>query len=411
MPTPNKYKLKLKQLQFVSVVDRPAQEPATTLLIKRDDASSEITATARFVKAVPALGLAFFWAFKSTDENGDAYHDLQGDQVVADDDMIEAAMRFMEDGGLVDQQHDESTIGKVVFAMPMTPDVAKAFSIDTKQSGLMVALKASPDVLEKLQSGEYTGVSIAGRGEREELEAEPREGAQDPEDAPKKPTPRDRAQAPAKSAPTTDPADPETLAKGLLRASVERYAAEHSISNYAVAFTKATTEDAATRAAYDALAAIRNARPPQYVAPDMPAGTTDVVKTARIEVAKAELDLRRAVNAYQSAHKLKSYDEAMALATASDPTARKAFDALSDARERLAKAPTRVATAKLDSELAQLRKSIDSQVEAFSIQHNLLPDEARERLMVVSPSFVKMQERVLAAGHARQVAAQNGGAR
>ena len=136
------------------------------LLIKRAGERNEITATAQFVKLDKKLGLAFFWAFKSTDKDGNPYHDLQGDQVVADDEMIKAAAEFMENGGAVDEMHDSEKTGRVVFAMPMNGEIAAAFGVTTKQSGLMIALKPSAEALKKLESGEYTAVSIAGEGER-----------------------------------------------------------------------------------------------------------------------------------------------------------------------------------------------------------------------------------------------------
>src|SRR5690606_34325371 len=41
----------------------------------------------------------------------------------------------------------------------------------TDTTGLMVAIKPSPDVLAKFKSGEYTGLSIAGIGERIEVKS------------------------------------------------------------------------------------------------------------------------------------------------------------------------------------------------------------------------------------------------
>lgn len=165
-----RYRLRLSKLQFCSVVDQPAQPNAKTLLIKRDDAGDQVSATAKFVKLDEGLGLAFFWAFTSTNPDGSDHHDLQGDQVVADDEMVKAAMDFMTDGGgAVDQMHDgvPSESSRVVFAMPMNAEIASAYySIDTKQSGLMIAIKCSPDVLDKLKNKTYGGVSIAGIGER-----------------------------------------------------------------------------------------------------------------------------------------------------------------------------------------------------------------------------------------------------
>jgi hypothetical protein len=165
---PPRYRLRLKRLDFVSLVDDPAQPNAKCLLIKRRGDKHEIEATtARLVKTNDELGLAFFWAFTSTNADGTDHFDLQGDQVVSDDEMIKTAMSFMENGGAVDEMHDEDPDGgRVVFAMPMTPEIAKAFGVATKTSGLMIAIKPSADAMAKLKDGTYRAVSIGGIGER-----------------------------------------------------------------------------------------------------------------------------------------------------------------------------------------------------------------------------------------------------
>jgi hypothetical protein len=170
-----RYRLKLKRLDFISAVDRPAQETATALLVKqrrgRGGKSAEIEATARVVKTSDELGLVFGWALTSKAGGAD-YFDLHGDHIV-EDDLIKVAAEFMESGGATDDQHDFSQDGRVVFAMPMTAEVAKAFGITTDTTGLMVAIRPSPEVFAKFKSGEYTGFSIAGIGERVEVKRAP----------------------------------------------------------------------------------------------------------------------------------------------------------------------------------------------------------------------------------------------
>lgn len=157
-----KYLLKLTRLDFISPVDAPAQETAKVLLIKR---KGEVDGRANVVKISEELGLVFCWAFTSKAAGAD-YYDLHGDKI--DEDFVAAAASFMERGGVTDEMHDGSPDGRVVFAMPMTPDIAKAFGVQTDTVGLMVALKPSPEVFAKFKSGEYTGVSIQGMGERVE---------------------------------------------------------------------------------------------------------------------------------------------------------------------------------------------------------------------------------------------------
>ncbi len=157
-----RYRLKLNRLDFISPVDVPAQETARVLLIKR---SGPAEGFARVAKVDDGLGLVFCWAFTSKVAGAD-YHDLQGDAI--DEDFIKAAADFMAGGGAIDEMHDgQVSAGRVVFAFPMTPEIAKTYGVTTTTTGLMVALKPPADVLAKFKSGEYTGVSIAGLGTRE----------------------------------------------------------------------------------------------------------------------------------------------------------------------------------------------------------------------------------------------------
>jgi hypothetical protein len=163
-----KHKLQLAKLSFVSVVDVPAQEHATTLLIKRGvngAAEASGSTVARVVKVDDEIGVAFFWAFTST-VNGEPYYDLHGDHIV-ETDVVKVCADFMSTCRASDEMHDGDATGTVVFGMPMTAEIAKAFGFDTGgKSGFMVGIKPAPDVLAKIKSGEYTGVSIEGLGWR-----------------------------------------------------------------------------------------------------------------------------------------------------------------------------------------------------------------------------------------------------
>ncbi len=57
--------------------------------------------------------------------------------------------------------------GTVVFCMPMTEEIAKAYNIQTTVSGLMIGWRPDDDcreeILAKFDTGEYTGFSIGGR--------------------------------------------------------------------------------------------------------------------------------------------------------------------------------------------------------------------------------------------------------
>ncbi len=97
------------------------------------------------------------------EEEGEPYFDVQGDHI-PEDSMLKAALDFMENSRTVKEMHAGDSKGTVVFAWPMTTDIAKAFGIVTNRTGLMVALRPSDDaMLEKFRDGTYTGFSIGGK--------------------------------------------------------------------------------------------------------------------------------------------------------------------------------------------------------------------------------------------------------
>lgn len=176
--TPNR--LKLTSLKYVSSVDVPAQETAVARLLKRNDKSAlEVKATARVAKLSDELGLVFGWAL-TTKANHVDYIDLQGDNVV-EEDLIKVAAEWMSAGGAADTMHDRVHDGGAVFCMPMTYEVAKAFFGDKIGGelgtyGLMVAIKPSVEDFAKFKTGELTGFSIDGMGERTPYEKSKKSG-------------------------------------------------------------------------------------------------------------------------------------------------------------------------------------------------------------------------------------------
>lgn len=180
-----RYKLKLSKLDFISLVDKPAQETASIRLIKRAGAAGGDQVKARAVARVVKIGdgknpLVYCWALTCTGEDGQPYHDLQGDAIQPDA-FIKAAEEFMAAGAAVDEMHDGKQTSKVAFAFPMDADIARgmfgeAIGKQVKTSGLMVAIRPAPEALAKLRSGAYTGVSIAGLGTREVAKRAPATG-------------------------------------------------------------------------------------------------------------------------------------------------------------------------------------------------------------------------------------------
>ena len=125
---------------------------------------------AKVVKVDEGLGLVMGYAIVCK-EVGEPYFDKQGDHI-PEDSMLEAALDFMENSRLAREMHAGDGKGSVVFAWPMTEDIAKAFGIATDTTGLMIAMRPSDDaMLEKFRDGTYTGFSIGGeRIEDEEVE-------------------------------------------------------------------------------------------------------------------------------------------------------------------------------------------------------------------------------------------------
>lgn len=117
---------------------------------------------AEVYKVDEELGLVFGWGLVSN-VNGEPFFDSQGDHI-PEDAMLKAAADFMLDGRVAKEMHTGESKGTVLFAWPLTADIAKAMGIESKFTGLMIAMKpSSPEILEKFKSGEYAGFSIGGK--------------------------------------------------------------------------------------------------------------------------------------------------------------------------------------------------------------------------------------------------------
>ncbi|GGB00496.1 hypothetical protein GCM10011491_30870 [Brucella endophytica] len=122
----------------------------------------EFATDAQVFKVDEGLGLVFGWAIVCK-VDGKEYYDTQGD-FIPEDAMLKAAADFMANSRMAKEMHEGGEKGSVLFAWPMTADIAKAMGIESKQTGLMIAMKpSSPEMLAKFKSGEFTGFSIGGR--------------------------------------------------------------------------------------------------------------------------------------------------------------------------------------------------------------------------------------------------------
>lgn len=117
--------------------------------------------TCEVAKVDEGLGLVFGWAIVC-EKNGEPYFDLQGDHI-PEPAMLKAAADFMENSRRADEMHARKGAGTITFAFPLTKETAKAFGLQTEQTGLMIAMKPDADMLSKFVSGELRGFSIGGR--------------------------------------------------------------------------------------------------------------------------------------------------------------------------------------------------------------------------------------------------------
>lgn len=126
---------------------------------------------ASVLKVDDTLGLVMGYAIVCK-QDGEDYFDLHGDHI-PEEAMLKAALDFMQNSQVAKEMHRGDQVGTVVFAWPMTTDVAKAFDFEVKKTGLLIAVRPDdPDMLAKFRDGRLTGFSIGGsRVEDEEVAA------------------------------------------------------------------------------------------------------------------------------------------------------------------------------------------------------------------------------------------------
>jgi hypothetical protein len=138
---------------------------------------------AQVCKVDAKLGLVFGFAIVCKID-GEPYWDLQKDDDgndrpdhIPEDAMLKAITDFMQAERISTEMHARDSDGApvpdggIVFAFPLTTEIAKALEIESRRTGLLIGMKPSGPVLEKYKSGEYQGFSIGGfRLEDEELD-------------------------------------------------------------------------------------------------------------------------------------------------------------------------------------------------------------------------------------------------
>lgn len=113
------------------------------------------------MKADKKLGLIFGWAIISK-KGGEDYYDLQGDHI-PEEAMLEASAEFMQNSRTLKLMHKGEKRGTVVFAWPLTTEIAKAMGLRSSVTGLMIAVKpTNKKMLKDVEDGKLTGFSIGG---------------------------------------------------------------------------------------------------------------------------------------------------------------------------------------------------------------------------------------------------------
>ena len=138
--------------------------PVTNMTLAAQAATGQKKPTSKYaevLKVDDSLGLVLGWAIVCT-KGGDPYFDLQDDHI-PEDAMLKASADFMQHSRVAKEMHSGEAAGSVVFAFPMTAEIAKAFGVETSTTGLMIAMKpGSDEMLAKFRDGTLTGFSIGG---------------------------------------------------------------------------------------------------------------------------------------------------------------------------------------------------------------------------------------------------------
>lgn len=114
-----------------------------------------------FAKVDDEKGIIFGYAIVCKID-GVEYFDRQDDHV-PEDAMLDATVDFMKSSREARTMHTEERTGTVLFAFPMTQDIADALEIDVKKTGLLIGMKPDdPELIEAAKRGEFRGFSIGG---------------------------------------------------------------------------------------------------------------------------------------------------------------------------------------------------------------------------------------------------------
>lgn len=138
--------------------------PVTNMTLAAQQITGQAKPTSKFaqvLKVDESHGIVLGWAIICKQDGAD-YFDLQEDHI-PESSMLSASVDFMQGARMAKEMHSGDASGTVLFAFPLTTDIAKAFGIETKTTGLMIAMKPhDAAMLGKFRDGTLTGFSIGG---------------------------------------------------------------------------------------------------------------------------------------------------------------------------------------------------------------------------------------------------------
>lgn len=138
--------------------------PVTNMTLAAQAVTGQQKPTSKYAEVLKVddnLGLVLGWAIVCKQDGAD-YFDLQNDHI-PEDAMLKASADFMQNSRVAKEMHSGGAAGSVVFAFPMTTDIAKAFGVETQTTGLMIAMRPDSDeMLAKFRDKTFTGFSIGG---------------------------------------------------------------------------------------------------------------------------------------------------------------------------------------------------------------------------------------------------------
>ncbi len=127
---------------------------------------SKFQADAQILKVSEELGLIFGFAMICKID-GEDYYDTDGDHFT-ERGMLEASTEFAK-VRVACTMHARDGAGQpvqdggVIHQFPLTTEIAKALEIETRMTGLLIALAPdNPETMEKAKNGDFTGFSIGG---------------------------------------------------------------------------------------------------------------------------------------------------------------------------------------------------------------------------------------------------------